>query len=120
MINAKMKSMFFDREGVMDKVDAGTRKWMSRFGSFVRTRSRQSIRKRKASAPPGSPPSSHTGKLKSSIYFGYDQDLRTVTIGPIVAEGTTGEGADLLENGGTTTIIRRGKRVRAKCRGNPM
>jgi hypothetical protein len=41
------KQGFFDRAKVKNAVDAGTRRVLSRFGAFVRTRARTSIRKRK-------------------------------------------------------------------------
>lgn len=44
-IDVRMKSMFFDRAEVIRKVDALTRKTLSRAGAFVRQRARSSIRK---------------------------------------------------------------------------
>jgi hypothetical protein len=53
------KGSFFDRAKVKNAVDAGTRRVLSRFGAFVRTRARTSIRKRKGTSPPGGPPHAH-------------------------------------------------------------
>ena len=82
MIGFDIKRMFFDRQAVISKVDAATRRVLSRFGAFVRRSAKSSIRKRKKAAPPGQPPSSHTGLLKKFIFFGYDADRRSVVIGP--------------------------------------
>ena len=60
---------FFDRDAVLKATDKAQRMALSKFGAFVRTRARSSIRKRKGVAPAGSPPSSHTGLLKQFIYF---------------------------------------------------
>jgi len=64
MIRFELGKLFFDRQAVISKVDAATRRVLSRFGAFVRQRAKSSIRKRRNPAPPGSPPSSHTGLLK--------------------------------------------------------
>jgi hypothetical protein len=108
-----LKSGFFDTKAVKDAVDAGTRKAMSKFGAFVRTRAKSSIRKRKKSSPPGSPPSSHAGDLKKLIFFAYDTNTKSVVIGP--AAFRKAEAPRLLEHGGTATC--RGKPAHYK--GNP-
>ena len=115
---AKMKSMFFDRKAVMSAVDTTTCKVLSRFGAFVRTTARHSIKKRKASAPPGSPPSSHTGLLKKFIFFGYDKDARSVVIGP--AKLNTGtEAPHTLEHSGVTTVTSGSKKHKAHIKARP-
>lgn len=96
------KGMFFDAPKVVAAVDAATRKVLSKFGAFVRTAAKSSIRKRKRASAPGSPPSSHTGLLKKFIYFGYDTAARSVVIGPVrLASGDTPE---RLEYGGAVTL----------------
>jgi len=76
------KQGFFDRAKVKNAVDAGTRRVLSRFGAFVRTRARTSIRKKKGTSPPGSPPHSHVGLLRKFILFAYDPQRKSVVIGP--------------------------------------
>jgi hypothetical protein len=99
------KKMFFDRAAVMKTADAGTRKVLSKFGAFVRTRSRTSIRKRKKASQPGQPPSSHVGLLKKFIFFGYDAAKKSVVIGPTLLNGTAGTVPETLEYGGNATIL---------------
>lgn len=116
MIGMKLneaKSMFFDAKKVMRSVDSATRRVLSKFGAYVRTAARSSIRKRKAASEPGSPPSSHTGLLRKFIFFGYDESRRSVVIGPTRLNQTTGQAPEALEYGGTSTVVvrRRGKRV---------
>jgi len=82
MIRMVTKRMFFDRKAVTGAVGRATRKVFSRFGAFVRTAARSSIRRRKRVSAPGEPPSSHTGLLKRLIFFGYDRQRRSVVIGP--------------------------------------
>jgi hypothetical protein len=127
MINMKMKSMFFDKAAVISKVDAGTRKVLSRFGAFVRTTAKQSIKKapfvqkkkrgedrtdfKKSVSKPGQPPYSRSGLLKKFIYFGYDTTKKSVVIGPERLSGKNkGAAPALLEYGGNTQSQLRGKK----------
>ena len=89
--------VFFDKPAVDKAVDAGTKRALSKFGAYVRTRAKTSIRKRKAISVPGNPPSSHTGHLKKLIYFGYDQAKRSVVVGPLPYHKGV---ANVIENGG--------------------
>ena len=107
------KSMFFDRQKVKDAVDKATRKVLAKFGAYVRTAAKSSIRKRKAISAPGQPPSSHAGHLKRLIYFGYDSGRHSVVIGPTPFRSTA-EAPALLEYGGTA---RRAKKVIRRRRG---
>ena len=109
----EFKKAFFDRRGIDRKVATAKRRAMSRFGAFVRTRARSSIRKRKAIAPSGEPPSSHEGSLRRLIFFALDPVTDSVVIGPVSFRA--GEAPRLLEHSGRT--IRRGKP--AFYRGNP-
>lgn len=108
MINFKlneMKGMFFDSPKVMAAVDKATRTVLSRFGAYVRTAARSSIRKRKKSSAPGTPPSSHTGELKRFIFFGYDVHRRSVVIGPTRLNAKAGTAPEALEHGGNATVV---------------
>lgn len=117
------KSSFFDRPKVMKSVDHGTRRVLSRFGAYVRTTAKRSIKrppKRSASRTslPGSAPYSHEGSLKRLIYFGFDPRKRSVVIGPVPFK--EGEAPELLEEGGTAVRRdRQGKRVTARYRPRP-
>jgi hypothetical protein len=120
MIGFEIKRMFFDRQAVISKVDAATRRVLSRFGAFVRRSAKSSIRKRKKPAPPGQPPSSHTGLLKKFIFFGYDAARQSVVIGPTrLNQKGRGEAPPLLEYGGKTTLKRGGKKRRVTYQARP-
>ena len=95
-----MKHLFFDSPKVIATVDKTTRRVLSRFGAFVRTVAKRSIRKRKSHSPPGQPPSSHIGLLKKFIWFGYEPHKHSVVIGPARLSGKNrGEAPSLLEYG---------------------
>ncbi|GHT30585.1 hypothetical protein FACS1894214_0720 [Planctomycetales bacterium] len=81
-----------------------TRKVLSKFGSYVRQTAKKSIRKRKGTSKPGSPPFSHTGTLKKFLFFGYDPNKRSVVIGPVVVPGKSGKAPSTLEHGGRITL----------------
>lgn len=128
MIRFEVKQLFFDSPKVVRAVDRTTRRVLSKFGAFVRRTARSSIRKRKRTSEPGSPPSSHTGLLKRFIFFGYDAQKRSVVIGPErLTQRGRGEAPHLLEYGGTGSVqrkgpsasLRAGRRRRAKVRARP-
>jgi len=119
MIGTNFKDMFFDSKKVLSAVDRATRKVLSKFGAFVRTTARHSIRKRKAASKPGEPPSSHVGTLRRLIFFGYDVERRSVVIGPTPFRSEA-EAPPLLEYGGhAPRRDRKGKRVTATYRPRP-
>ena len=108
------KSMFFDRAAIKNKVDARSRKVLSKFGAFVRRGARRSIRTRRRVSFPGHAPSGHVGTLKRGILFGYDSGRRSVVIGPVRLPSKTNSSKTLpgleyggridLSQGGTATI----------------
>lgn len=107
------KSMFFDRQPVMDATEKAERQRLSKFGAFVRTTAKQSIKTDDDPSAPGQPPHSHTGLLKKFIFFGFDPVWRSVVIGPIRLNkaGALHE----LEEGGEA-IITTGPRRRRTAR----
>lgn len=120
MIGFRLKYLSFDSPAVIAKVKPAKRKVLSRFGAFVRRTAKSSIRKRKKTSTPGSPPSSHTGLLKKFILFGYDPGKDSVVIGAKRLGGRgKGDVPSLLEYGGTTMLVRRGKRELATYQARP-
>ena len=99
--------VFFNSEIVKRAMDSARRRALSKFGAYVRTRAKSSIRKRKRISHPGDPPSSHTGRLKKSIFFSYDQKNGSVVVGPLRFGKNA---ASVLEHGGTSN----GKLYRAR------
>jgi hypothetical protein len=112
------KGLFFDRARVTNAVDRTTRRNLSRFGAFVRRRARSSIRTRRRISDPGQPPTNRTGLLKRNIFFVYEPNRRSVVIGPVLLNKSSGA-PELLEHGGT--VIRRigGRSVRMTYRPRP-
>ena len=103
MIDMRLKSfqkMFFPSKAIPRRVDAASRKVLSKFGAFVRRTARSSIRKRKGASKPGQPPSSHTGLLKKFIWFGYEPKKRSVVIGPARLASRNSGAPEILEYGG--------------------
>ena len=119
MTLATAKGQFFDRQRIENARDRGIMQRFSRFGAFVRTRARSSIRSRKRISAPGEPPSSHSGQLKNGIFFAYDSVEKAVVIGPVLYG--RGQAPRLLERGGSGTVLdrRRGRQIPATYRARP-
>ena len=115
-VGFKLKSLFFDSPAVINAVNAVTRKALSRAGAFIRTRARSSMRRRKGAAKPGMPPYVHAGDLKDKLFFSYDPVRKSVVVGPIrFSKGI----ADVLEEGGDSTVVRHGKTVKIQVAPHP-
>jgi hypothetical protein len=110
---ARIKSLFFDQAAVQKAADKATRKNLSMFGAFVRTRARSSIRTRSGTSRPGEPPHSHSGLVRRFLFFSFDPSSQSVVIGPARLNGAgKGEAPEALEHGGRVAIKRRGKTIR--------
>lgn len=79
----KFKAGFFDRGAVLDAMDKATRRAMMRTGGYTRKVARNSMRKKKGPAPPGSPPNVHVGHIKNLLYFAYDTQTKSLVVGPV-------------------------------------
>ena len=122
MIGMNFKQLFADSKAVLSAADRASRKVLGKFGAYVRRTAKQSIRKRKRPALPGSPPSSHTGLLKRHIYFFADSQTRNVVIGPIRLSGRAsgGEAPHALEEGGMVSVAsRRGRKKNVMIQPRP-
>lgn len=117
----QVKQLFFDRPKVRKAVDQGTRRVLSRFGAFVRTKARDLTKKRPAkrqrTSDPGQPPRRHTGVLRRLIFFAYEPERRTVVIGPAKIHGSPDSPTipEVLEHGGRTKLSS-GARARIAAR----
>jgi hypothetical protein len=95
------KIVFFDR-AVAKSISPRTRRALSKFGAFTRTRARSSIRNGRKTSRPGRPPTNRTGTLRRGIMFGLDTQRETVVIGPKLFAGKKRGILEGLETGGTT------------------
>lgn len=111
-LNAKLKNFFFDRRAVIDAIGQAEAKNLSRIGAFLRTRARSLLRRRKATAPAGSPPSVHTADqvlTLKNIQFAYESGQHAVIVGPIKFISRSNQNVEttvpnLMEFGGQTVI----------------
>ncbi len=116
----QFRRYFFDRQAVVSAVDRTKKRVLSRFGGYVRTTARQSIRKRKRVSRPGEPPSSRKGQLKRFLFYGYEPGRDSVVIGPAKLSRSRFSIPEILEYGGVSTIRvrsnrhRRGRRRRTR------
>lgn len=109
------KSLFFDSSRVMAATTKAERRVLSRYGAFVRTRARSSIRSRNRVSTPGQPPSGHGAQhLKRFILFVFDAPRRSVVIGPARLNAKIGMAPEALEHGGLSETLTGPRRERTK------
>jgi len=101
----QFKTRFFrDLDKIQNAEERAAKRALSRFGAFVRTRARSSMRKRRKASAAGSPPSVHVGYIKKFLFFAYEPNARNVVIGPALLNGSknTSEATvvELQETGG--------------------
>ena len=108
LIDMRVKALFFDRPKIQRAVSAARRRALSRAGAFIRQTARTSMRRRRGSAPPGSPPHVHEGSLRRLLFFAYDPQADSVVVGPVGFRKSTAP--SVLEFGGRAVLTRRGRR----------
>jgi hypothetical protein len=143
-INMRLETVtkyFFDREEVQRRMTAKMVRVFSRFGAYVRTRDRSSIRYRKGPSEPGSPPSAHrtvarlktnkkTGEqkmqnvspLREFIFFAADMkgDGPGVVIGPTLLNGSRPGVLRIIEQGGEEVLPdAKGRAIRRMYKARP-
>ena len=111
-------SVLFDGNRVVRGMERANRSALMRAGAFIRRRARSSMRKRKKISAPGKPPSSHTGRLRGLILFGYDRAGESVVIGP-KATGDRDQAGETLEHGKMVTRRQRRRRRRMRYKARP-
>lgn len=121
---AAVRKGFFTSPGVVAQLGTQKRKAFSKAGAFIRTRARQSIRRKKGSAPPGRPPHAHAAGNSGIklIFFAWDAAAESVVVGPVRFDSAKGPkgGAALLEKGGEATARDgKGRPRKYRYRGNP-
>lgn len=105
-----MKDFFFDRKVVQRSINKQKLRSISRSLSFVRTRARSLLRRRKRVSQPGSPPSVHSSNLGlKTILFAYDIRTESGIVGPVKLNqiNTTDLGSKTVPN-----ILEFGSQVR--------
>ncbi len=112
-VTYSVKDFFLDRSQIQKRIGIAQARALGRQGSYVRTRARTDVLKRRKSiSAPGQPPNTHSPgsrSLKSILYF-YDPRSQSVVIGPVkfnqVNQSTRGRISipQLHEFGGTVGI----------------
>lgn len=100
-LRVKVKKSFFDRETVLAALSKAEHAVLSKAGAYVMRDARQNVRNRKRPSRPGEGPTNQTGRLKDNIFFAFDQQTRSVVIGPTLLPRSTGA-QSILEFGGVT------------------
>jgi len=104
----EFKTRFFrDLDKIQNATERAAKRSLSRFGAFVRTRARSSMRRRKKASAAGQPPSAHVGLIKQFLFFAYEPRDKNVVIGPALLGGKSRSGQtvpELQEYGGETQV----------------
>ena len=110
---------FFDRDAVLNAVDAAKFPIARRQGGLVRKVAQRSMPYRKKPASPGRPPSAHKDRkrgplLRKRLFFAWDPGSGSVVVGPDKLGDS--KAPEKLEFGGTVTIrtVIRKPRIRGK------
>ncbi len=103
---ARIKTVFFDRRAVIDRIGRANAAVLSKAGAFIRRSAKGKIRYARSASRPGSPPHGHRGRygqspLRELIYFAYDDRTNSVVVGPTPFHGMAIV-PRTLELGGTT------------------
>lgn len=107
-----VRRYFFDTKAVLRAVDRATLSVLRRAGGTIRKIARSSIRKGKKPSKPGTPPKSHTGRLRDGIWFAFNPGSNSVVVGPVrynqvdlyQGEWVSGTIPQVLEEGGRIGI----------------
>lgn len=104
---------FLNSERIEQLMDAAVQRAYMRFGGAVRKHAQYSIRHRRGTSAPGTPPYSHVGLLKRHIYFAFDPMQQSVVIGPALLNMKSEYGSttvpELMEYGGRVRRMIRGR-----------
>lgn len=120
-LNIKQKRSKFNRKEMERDIGKENALAMNKMAAFVRRRARSSLRRRKKSAPAGSPPSvhsSHSVATLKNIQYAYDPQSHSTVVGVMPFESkslewnSAGTGAALQESGGRAVFRRRRKSKR--------
>ena len=102
-IGMHMTDYFFDRQTVIERMSKANLKALSRAGAFIRQRARTSLRRRKSTSAPGSPPSVHSADriaTLKNILFALDRQQNSLVVGPVLLNQVEDSWIDL----GRTTV----------------
>lgn len=123
-VQFKMKRFFFDRAYVQNVLGKESAKALGKAGAFVQRRARSSLRRRKKTSAPGTPPSAHSGDnvaTLKNIWFALDPRSLSVVVGPLklnhLVDNSAGTVPALHEFGGTARLrgrVRRGQKPRLR------
>lgn len=112
---AQWKQFFFDRPAVVKAMGRATTTALNRFGGYVRSVARRSMRRRKnGHSQPGQPPFAKSGELRDLLFYAYDPKTRSVVVGPLGFRTRSGLPVPALHEFGGTRTGRKGETMDVK------
>lgn len=107
----KAKSMFFDRQTIVDPFEKARFRVLSKAGAFIRQRFKSIVRPGKGTSRPGQPPKSHQGDVRKFCYFGYDKNTKSVVVGPAQTNKVYFDGDGKPLSGPATEVLDKGGQI---------
>ncbi len=114
VLSARVNKVFFDSKELLETLDKTEIRVHSKFGAYVMTSDRRSMRKVNKKGEPskeGQPPKERLGHLKRGRYavsFGYDLNTKSVVIGAEIFPGLKKRNSDTMpatiEKGGDVLV----------------
>lgn len=117
-VSVTLHTTILDKAELKGFISKKERRFLRESAKLVADRTRGSLRKGNRAAPPGKPPTSRTGKLKSLIRYGVDSGRVNSVVGavPMFDSQSRGTAPKVLEYGGlrigkTPVRIKMGKKA---------
>ncbi len=111
-IRTSISGLRIDSRRIMRQVDRRNTQMLSRFGAFVRTSARSSLRRTKKSSVPGKPPrvhSVHPAGTSKNIRFFVNPRAFNVIVGPLKFRNAVGRDVPRTMEEGGTVWVKKGK-----------
>jgi hypothetical protein len=120
-VHFRMKNFFFDRKHIQDVLGKDSAKALGKAGAHTQRRARSSLRRRKKTSAPGSPPSVHSSDTVATlknIWFALDRQSLSVVVGPLklnahhlTRQGSGPSAQNILSSGSVPGVLEHGGSV---------
>lgn len=108
-----VKASILESQKIMQSMHRAGERAFVRFGAFVRTRAKTSMKYSKNVSEPGNPPRAHSGLIRDFLFFAVESHASNVVIGPMLLNATRSKTTlTALEHGGLSLIFQRATRNR--------
>lgn len=128
---AEFKKFFFDRIKAKKKAERAKMRALNRYGAYLKTVAKNSMRYRKKASPPGQPPSAHKdgrlaalkkmgrarhngALLREFLFYAWDPSTKSVVVGPVGFKSKSGPPVPSLHEHGGSRAAEKGEKMTVK------